>query len=493
MQAGNMTLDLWNALLNGTIITSKGEITMKILTHAVHDVVTILWNTTSGESDAKWIFEPETVCYGSEDDCRVHYNPKQKCSSFKPSTGDDSSEGMLCTQLLESPYMGNFSSALLPGVQAGQHFLYVTISSSVWPYNTTVNAQVEAIRTLENVSISKIPVLLESHKNVWHLFYPMSFLSISDTRLEAFYWIQMYVMRSGMRAGGPVRDLIGPWFIHSNWPAIWNDLNLQLTYWPVYASNHLDLGRTLIDHLRRNLANGHWTWNCVNYGGMFNLTYSDAAGIGGACSSDGFSPMKTIETDDAEFGNLLWLCHNVWLQCQYEYNQTCFLTDLLPLLSRSIAWYRHFLVNDGINLRLPPTRSPEYPLPLGWDASYDISLLRWSCDVLIDLCQDNTNKVSYPCNMTNFCDEVQELLISLHVDNNTGIMVYANRTFSVPHRHFSHLLVWLPLHVFTMDNKTNRDILVKSLDTYYEVTFKSKEMTGFWLVAAAAMLLAICY
>lgn len=244
-----MTLDIWDAVLNGTISTSKGRVAITILTHAIHDVIVILWNATKGESRAKWLFEPETTCYRSQEGCHSHPNPPQKCSSFKLPTIDSGSDCTLCTQLLGSPYMGNFSSAFLTGSQGSQQVMFVSISSSIWPHNTTVNSPIETMQTMKNVSSMNISKLISNHTKAWNSFYSMSFLSISDTRLEAFYWIQMYVMRSSMRVNGPVTDLIGPWFINSNWPAIWNDLNLQLTDWPVYIANHLDLGNTLLNHV----------------------------------------------------------------------------------------------------------------------------------------------------------------------------------------------------------------------------------------------------
>src|SRR5205814_6847101 len=37
-----------------------------------------------------------------------------------------------------------------------------------------------------------MPELNQSHREFWHAFYPGSFLSIPDTRLESFYWLQLY-------------------------------------------------------------------------------------------------------------------------------------------------------------------------------------------------------------------------------------------------------------------------------------------------------------
>jgi alpha-L-fucosidase 2 len=96
-----------------------------------------------------------------------------------------------------------------------------------------------------------------SHREWWHNFYPASFLSLPNTRLESFYWIQMYKLASATREDRPAIDLMGPWFNETPWPRIWWNLNLQLTYYPVYAANHLELGESMcrmIDNGKGNLA-----------------------------------------------------------------------------------------------------------------------------------------------------------------------------------------------------------------------------------------------
>ena len=42
-----------------------------------------------------------------------------------------------------------------------------------------------------------------------------------------------------MRDDGPILDLNGPWFNDTPWPAIWWNLNIQLTYSPLARANRL--------------------------------------------------------------------------------------------------------------------------------------------------------------------------------------------------------------------------------------------------------------
>ena len=67
-----------------------------------------------------------------------------------------------------------------------------------------------------------------------------------DTQLESFYWIQMYKLASATRADRPAIDTLGPWYRSTPWPGIWWNLNIQLSYWPVYTANRLALGESLL-------------------------------------------------------------------------------------------------------------------------------------------------------------------------------------------------------------------------------------------------------
>ena len=55
--------------------------------------------------------------------------------------------------------------------------------------------------------------LFSQHQQWWHAYYPASFVTLADTRLESFYWINMYKLASGTRGDRVVYDLMGPWFV----------------------------------------------------------------------------------------------------------------------------------------------------------------------------------------------------------------------------------------------------------------------------------------
>jgi hypothetical protein len=113
----------------------------------------------------------------------------------------------------------------------------------------------KAVADIQAVLKADFNETVRTHRAWWQTYYPRSFLSVPDTRLESFYWIQMYKLASGTRADRPALDLMGPWFRRTPWPKIWWNLNLQLTYWPVYAANRLDLGESLTRMIDANISN----------------------------------------------------------------------------------------------------------------------------------------------------------------------------------------------------------------------------------------------
>ena len=186
----------------------------------------------------------------------------------------------------------------------GSHLVLVSVG-----FNTKGDAgRQEAIDHVRRARVTGFDTLVASHRQWWNGFYRASFLSIPDTRMESFYWIQLYKMASGTRADRPILDLMGPWFRTSPWLRIWWNLNMELTYWPQLAANHLDLGesfmRALDDHKEALAANARPYTN-------------DSYALGRSAGYD------LVRTAGPEIGNLPWALHNYWLQYRFSMETGC--------------------------------------------------------------------------------------------------------------------------------------------------------------------------
>jgi hypothetical protein len=322
-----------------------------------------------------------------------------------------------------------------------------------------VNAVKKAVAT-------GVPSLAESHRAWWHRFWPEGFVSVPDTRIESFYYIQMYKMASATRPGRPALDLMGPWFRSTPWAKIWWNLNIQLAYWPQLSGNRLELGTSLcelIDHGADALAKN---------AGQFQ---AHSAGVG---RTSGYNCSGAVGD---ELCNLPWTMHNYWLQYRYSMDESM-LRRLFPMLKRTTNYYLH-LLKEGPDGKLHITRglSPEYenqPKP-NPDCNIDLSLLRWGCETLLLSCQ--LLKLEDPL-IPKWKDTLARL--TPYPQDPNGLMISASVPFASSHRHYSHLLMIYPLYTMTPEQPENRALVVKSLKHWMGMPQK---LAGYSYTGAASI------
>ncbi len=319
-----------------------------------------------------------------------------------------------------------------------------------------------AVALLTGTRFQASAAFAESHRQWWRAWWPQGFLSIPDTRLESFYWIQMYKLASATRADRPAIDLMGPWFRSTPWPKIWWNLNLQLTYWPVYGANRLDIGESLMRMLDAGtsnlIANVPAAWR------------EDSAGIGRTSSYD------CRGGAGSELGNLTWTLHNYWLQCRYSGDDALLRERFYPLLKRAAQYLVHNLRTgpDGL-LHFPADTSPEYP-ERAPDSNYNLALLRWALTVL--LATNERFLLRDP--QAAAWRETLAKLVPYPADDKQGYHIGAGVPLAQSHRHFSHLLMFYPLHTADPDDPAERVRLEKSLDHWigFEGALQGYSFTG---------------
>lgn len=249
---------------------------------------------------------------------------------------------------------------------------------------------------------------------------------------------------------------MGPWYNKTPWPALWWNLNIQLNYYPVYSSNRLHLGESLVNTLDANVQ------NLIN--NVPENYRHNSAGISRISGYDCIAPLylenASLHPRFKEVGNLTWILHNYWMQCSYSGDDKRMTEGLYPLLKRSINYYLHILQKDtnGV-LHLPPTYSPEYPGNIYPDCNYDLSLLRWGCKTLLNL----NNHFSLHDSLAPKWEEVLRDLASYPKDDTTGFHIGYSKPFIVSHRHYSHLLMVYPLRILKPNTQVNRHLIEMSL------------------------------
>lgn len=458
-----MRLDLWNAEARGRFTTADGETRWRSFTHASNLVNVIELTEPAGAALAKLNFE-----HLSADSARDAYQKIEvPADEHNPDPAYGETDGV---QWCRQPFVdgGGYVVAWTEKQTApGHRVFYFTVDY----FAKTDPETGRAVATVQAASQTALDDLVATHRAWWHDYYPESFLSIPDARMESFYWIQMYKFASGTRADRPALDLMGPWFRRTPWPHLWWNLNIQLTYWPVYAANRLELGESLtrmIDTNRQNLINNvPKDWR------------DDSAGIG---RSSPYDCVRSIPDGSrvSERGDLTWALHNYWLQYRYSGDETLLRDGLYPILKRAIGYYLHLLTPgaDG-KLHLPVSISPEFPKNAP-DTGYDLSLLRWGLQTL--LAANDRLQLNDPL-AAKWRDTLADLTPN-PVDPKTGYMIGAGQPLDESHRHFSHLLLVYPLHLVDSQSPADRPLIEQSLDHWQSMPSK---LRGYSYTGASAM------
>jgi alpha-L-fucosidase 2 len=456
-----LRLDLWNAEVRGHLTTTKGEVKLRTFVHSKQPVMTVEIEASSGElgSGLQWYVHPEVdpVLINADG---INLN------QFIPVVHHERTVRNGITISIQSYRMNEGCVTALKEVKLSETKLICYLSVAK---GCDENAIQEAVEAVERASATSMDEWVNTHRAWWHNYYKQSFVSIPDGQFESFYWIQMYKLASATRSDKPIIDNQGPWLAPTPWAGVWFNMNVQMSYSPVYTANRLDIGESLV----RSLAE-----NQMQLIRNVPLPYQhDSAGLGRSCSYDLDSPV------DNEVGNLAWVCHNLWRHYRYSMDDDLLRDTLYPILRRSINYYIHLLEEgeDGC-LHLPPTISPEYGSfmkTLVRDCHYDLALLRWGCETLLASCE----RLQQEDSLQESWRHVLARLTPLPIDD-TGFMVGQDTPLAYGHRHFSHLLAVYPLHLIDGDREKDRQLIEKSLRHWIQ---KEGDLRGFSLSGAASI------
>lgn len=456
IQGGTARLTLWDAEASGTVTTDSGVVRWRSFTAARPSVITIVLEATGGERDVALDWVPAVA------------RPPRKVYRKDPFAPEDLHPPAVVTRTAGGitsvqTFIGGGAHA--ESIVSSAKTFYVSIG-----YASIGDAALAEARatTSEAVKVG-LDRLIAAHRAWWHAYYPESFVTFPDARLEAYYWIQIYKLGSAMRSDGPILDLNGPWFNATPWPGIWWNLNIELTYSPLFRANRLDLAESLF----RNL-DAHRQALIDN---VPERQRADAAAIGRSSGPDLVRPvdLATAQSDAArEMGDLPWTLYYYWLFYRYQMDDRILRERVYPLLKRAIGNYLAYVERgDDGRWHLPPTESPE--LATVPDANYDLALLRWGLETLIASAEHL--HVNDP-QLTRWRDVLANL--TPFPADSSGLMVGRGRPWRESHRHYSHLLAIYPLHLITPDHPEQRSLIETSLRTWERdaALFRGYSFTG---------------
>lgn len=430
---GTLRQHLWNAEITGTITTDLGELKLRAFTPRDRMVQIIQITSTEKSADGtpapwKWEFLP-----GNPISPRAVVFPDQaKQSGYvtNPNPVLSSQNGIsLCTQSLTAG--GDYATAWheKPNPGSRSSTLFIATANEV---PAVGKSAIIAGNDVKAAASAPFEIMLEEHRKWWHTFYPDAFLTVPDARMEAFYWIQIYKFASASREGGPAVDLFGPWFRTSQWPGIWWNLNIQLTYWPVYAGNRLALGTNYLD-----VVDHHF--------------------------DDLLEKFKTQPI----LGDFGWAMHNYWWQLRFAGDWQGVHTRWTPKAKAVLAGYLPRLKENGEgHLELGEMGSPEYHgFKTYPNTNYNLFILRWLLNALLEA-DARSGKPADPDAAE--WKRILAKLIPYPVDDN-GLRIASNQSVDMSHRHYSHLLGLYPLYQLDPTSAADRELVVKSVLHWHKI------------------------
>jgi alpha-L-fucosidase 2 len=462
----DLRLSLWDAELTGTVTTTLGTVVLRAFVHATEDLLVVELMPDAGERALAWSFTPYPAI-----------SPRAEGRTPPPGYQENPDPVVTTT-----PDGGECLQDLVAGGQTATAWRHRTDADGTSTLVATVahtypdaSAAEQAARTADRGVDESVEELAGAHRHWWHGFYPRSFVSIPDARLQSFYWIQLYKMASATRADRPVIGTAGPWLEPTSWPATWWNLNVQLEYWLIHATGHHEL-----DSL---------SWELDRYGDNLTLNVpeayrADSAAIGRTTQEDltngsTVAVPGTVSPDALpEVGNLTWALHDAWLAYRHTMDDGVLRDLVYPLLRRAVNFYLHFLTEDADGrLHLPETFSPEYALAR--DCNYDLALLSWGCRTLLD----SADRLGIADELRPRWRDVLNRLVD-PPQGPDGLWIGADVPLTSSHRHYSHLLWFYPLYLFDASTLEQRDLLERSLAHW--VGF-SGALQGYTFTGAASM------
>ncbi len=477
-----MRLDVDQAEAAGVIVTDRGEIAWRSFIARRENVLLIELRTSGGEDAAeltfreRWGVSPRIYAEGKR--------PEDLPPDDLPPRPEVAVDGDMHTVVQPLTRHGAFASAwrvlrpsahhrVLIGSVAQSHREAVPRADDVRAARDEVKATVLAGMA---VGLEKLEA---GHRDWWREYYALSDLRLpDDPKWEQYFWLQLYKLGSAARSDvGIVMDQLGPWMTQVSWPATWWNANVQMAYAPVYATNHLDIGHSLVTGMNRMYRIGSFKQNTPE------AYRHDSIYVGRSTSVDGIG-------DECNEGvNLIWALHNYWRQWRCSMDNRLIDDALFPMLKEAVNYLLHLVEEkeDG-RLHLPPLYSPEYtgvPGECHADIHYALSLFKWGLQTLLDL--DERFDKQDP--KRPIWADTLERLCPLPVDGN-GYMVAAEVPFAYCHRHYSHLMAMYPLHILTPRDPESTALFRRSLEHWVGLAANSKgkpDWCAFSYPAASAM------
>ena len=311
----------------------------------------------------------------------------------------------------------------------------------------------------EQLKNTKFDSALLSHTSWWQNFWSKSTISIPDTILEKQWYLEQYKFGSAARADAPPISLQAVWTADNGKLPPWkgdfhHDLNTQLSYWPAYSANHLDLEEGFLN----------WLWKYRETFKKYTKTYYGTSGMNvpGVTTLMGEPMGGWIQYS---FGPTVgcWLAQHFYQHWIYSKDEKFLREKAYPWISDVAVYLSEISVKDQNGIRkLPISSSPEINdnSIKAWfpqTTNFDLAFIRWTFEKAAELA-NNLGKKEEAAKWESILAEWPAFAL----DSEGGMAFAPGHPYIESHRHFSHLVGWHPLGVIDWSNGEKDQEIIKS-------------------------------
>ncbi|MBO9620721.1 MAG: glycoside hydrolase N-terminal domain-containing protein [Niabella sp.] len=303
----------------------------------------------------------------------------------------------------------------------------------------------------------------QTHVAWWRNFWEKSSISIPDPLIEKQYYLELYKLGAASRPNAPAITLQAVWTADNGSLPPWkgdfhNDLNTQLSYWPVYTGNHLAEGESYIN----------WLWNQRDKNKRYTKQYFGVTGLNtpGVSTISG-DPLGGWIQYSLSPTVVAWCAQHFYWQWKYSMDEQFLKTKAYSYIHDGATYLENItrLVN-GVRM-LPLSSSPEYndnridAWFTSW-SNFDLSLAKFLFSAAGETAAA-LGKVTEARHWKEVLDQLPDYEV-----NETGFTVAPGQNLNTSHRHMSPYMAIYPLALLDYNNPSDQTIIKNSLQRIEE-------------------------
>ena len=229
--------------------------------------------------------------------------------------------------------------------------------------------------------------LITEHKQWWSDFWSVSSVKFGQTEklYEEMWYFSIYILSSCSRPGKLPPGLFGLWnaFDNAPWRGYYvTDSNVEMTFWPLYTANHLELGESFqkmyFDLMPVFKAETKMRYNCD---GMKIPGYNDDLG-----REFTKFPCSYMFSGGGRTGLLFWWAY------EFSHDKELLENTVYPFIKEVVKFYISYMHkgDDGLyhiwpSLSPEQTESPNYGLDT--DPTIDIAVIKSMFEAAVKSCE----------------------------------------------------------------------------------------------------------